>query len=93
LLKNSLLDCLGSEISKLIEEHSPCHLFLDEAPASDLSPEVWSDIHRNFPKEKFLWVAYRADALPHDDAVEGKFTGTQNTIWSSYRQKLFFCYN
>jgi hypothetical protein len=79
-----IVDCLGTEVSKLIEEHSPCHLFLDEAPACDLSPEVWSDIHKKFPKDNFLWVAYRADTSPHDDAVEGKFTGTQCTNWSSY---------
>ncbi len=68
------LDCLGTEVPKLIEEHSPCHLFLDEAPACDLSPEVWADVHKKFPKDKFLWVAYRADTSPHDDAVEGKLT-------------------
>jgi hypothetical protein len=62
---------LETAISELIEEHTPCHLFLDEVPADGLTPEFWVEIHKSFPQEKYLWVAYRADLPPHEEAVNG----------------------
>jgi hypothetical protein len=71
-LKNfCFLDSLETDISKLIEEHAPCHLFLDEVPADKLTPEFWVDIHKSFPKEKNLWVAYRADMSPRKEDING----------------------
>jgi hypothetical protein len=62
---------LETDICELIKEHSPCHLFLDEVPADGLNPEFWGEIHKSFPKEKYLWLAYRADLPPHPELVNG----------------------
>ncbi len=68
-----ILDSLTKQLSKLIEENSPAHFFLDEVPANELTPYFWSEIHNNFPTENFLWVAYRADTPPHEDILKGNF--------------------
>ncbi len=60
-------------MSKLIEENSPAHFFLDEVPADELTPDFWSEIQNNFPTENFLWVAYRADTPPHENILKGNF--------------------
>jgi hypothetical protein len=62
---------LETAIYKIIQENTPCHLFLDEVPADGLTPEFWVDIHKIFSKEKYLWVAFRADLPPHEEAVNG----------------------
>jgi hypothetical protein len=76
----AFLVCLDNDISELVKKQSPCHLFLDEVPADRLTPKFWEEIQNSFPKEKYLWVAFRADLPPYEEAVNGNFIRTDNNI-------------